>query len=103
MRRQLAQLIVKLPDEDLVETQVHMQYKAACGIGLDHVRVSPIVSTDGEAAGWRMCRFGRSELAGIKLDVRRFAYATIGQNGQHGHRTGVGHRNRRRRDAGNGT
>ena len=80
-----------------------MQHEPPRGIGLDHVRVSPIVSADGEAARWRVGRPGGADLAGIRLDVRGVAQATVGQDRQHRHGAAeiVGHQDEpsRRMDA----
>ena len=48
-RSQHALLLVELPDEDSIQAQVNVQHEAPRGIGLDHVRVSPIMSAEGKA------------------------------------------------------
>ena len=44
-------MIVELPDEDLIEPEVGVQNETAGGVGDNLVRVSSIVSAEGEAAG----------------------------------------------------
>src|SRR5689334_2231445 len=73
-------LVVKLPDEDLIQAQVDMQHEATGGIGLNHVRVSSIVSAERKAARWRVGRLGGTNLAGIILDIARGAQPTVGKN-----------------------
>ena len=51
----------------LIQAQVHMQHEAPGRIGLNHVRVSPIVSAEGEAARRSVRRPGGADLAGIVL------------------------------------
>ncbi len=85
IRSQHALLLVELPDEDLIQAQVDMQHEASRGIGLNHVRVSPIMSAEGKAARRSIGRLGRANLPDIVLDVRGVAQTTVGQNRQHRH------------------
>src|SRR5438128_876610 len=77
IRSQNALLLVELPDEDPIQAQVDVQHEAARGIGLDHVRVGPIVAAEGEAARRGALGPGGAELAGILLDVGGVAQATV--------------------------
>ena len=103
VRGQHALLLVELPDEDPIQAQVDVQHEAPGGIGLDHVRVGPIVSAEGEAARRGVGRPGGADLAGIVLDVGGVAQAAVGQDRQHRHGAAeiVGHQHEpsRRMDA----
>src|SRR5262245_4627188 len=81
-RRQLSRLFVEFPDEDLIEPQIDVQHEASGWVGLDHVRVRPIVATEGEASGRSILRPRRAELSGIVLDVGRFTQSPVRQNRQ---------------------
>src|SRR5262245_40447727 len=93
IRSQNAHPLVELPDKNLVQAQVNMQHEAPLDIGLNHVRVSPIMSAEGKAARWSADRFGGANLASILLDVCGDAQTTVGQYRQHRHGTAeiVGH------------
>ena len=86
VRGKQAALIIELPDEDRVQTQVDVQHEASGWIGLDHVGVGPIVAADGEAARRRMRRTGRADRARVHLHVRRVAEPAVGEDREHGHR-----------------
>src|SRR5262249_885944 len=86
IRSQDALLIVEFPDEDFIQAQVHMQYVASGGIGRDHVRVSPIVSTDGKTARRSVGRLGWANLAVVLLNIRGFTQTTIAKNRQYRNR-----------------
>ena len=84
-RCELAVLRIKLPHEDLIEPEIDMQYPFPGGIGIDHVGVRLVMAAEGKTAWRGVCRFGRSDVASILLDVGGFAEAAIGLNRQNGH------------------
>src|ERR1700687_5716704 len=92
-RRQHALLILELPDEDFIQPQVRMQYEAPGRIGLNHVRMSPIMSAEGGAARWSIGRLGGADLSRIVLDIGGGTQTTVRKNRQHRHGTSkiVGH------------
>src|SRR3989442_7621156 len=67
--RKLALFDIKLPDEDLIQSQITCQHELTRPIGLDHVRVRLIMAANGEASG--RCAGGapRANLAAVVYDV----------------------------------
>jgi hypothetical protein len=82
-RSERAVLRVEPPDEDLVEAEVHVQDEAARRIGLDHVRVGPVVPADGEAPRRRAGGAGGTDVAGVLLHVDSPAQAAVRKDWQH--------------------
>ena len=62
-----------------------MQHEPSGWIGLDHMRVGPIVAAHREAAGWGMRRPGRSDRAGIDLHVRGLSKPAVTEYRKHRH------------------
>jgi hypothetical protein len=54
VRGQDALPLVELPDEDPVQAQVGVQHEAPRGVGLDHVRVGPVVPLTAKLPGGAM-------------------------------------------------
>ncbi len=80
---QCALLLVELPDEDPVQPQIHVQYEAPGGVGLDHVCMGPVVPAEGETAQRGVGRSGRADLAGVVLDVGGLAQTAAFEDWQH--------------------
>src|SRR2546428_222923 len=93
IRSQHALLVVELPDEDGIQAQVGMQQVASGGIGLNHMRMRPIMSARGKAARWSVGGPGRANLAGIVLGIGGGPETTVAENRHHrdGARKIVGH------------
>src|SRR4051812_47824325 len=91
--RQHALLGVEFPDKNLVEAQVHVQHETSGRIGLNHVGMRPVVSTEGEAARRRAFGSRWPKLPGVVLDIRGRLQMTVGIDRQHGDRAAkiVGH------------
>ena len=85
VRREHAFLVIKLPNEDLIQAEIDVQHEASRRIGLDHVRVSPVVSAEGKTSGRCVRGFFRSERSRIRLVVRGGPETAIGKNRQHRH------------------
>ena len=60
-----------------------MQHEAPGRVGLDHVRVRPVVPAEGEAARRGVRRPRGTDLAGVLLDVGGVAEPAVGQDRQH--------------------
>src|SRR5689334_14918653 len=80
-----ALLIIEFPDEDLVHSQIHGEDEMPGRIGLDHMGMRQIVSTEGEAS-WRCIRrLLRSDRACAFLYVTGISEFAVRQNGKHRH------------------
>src|SRR5262245_10949075 len=85
--RQRAALIIKPPDEDRIQAQVGMEHEPSGRVGLNHVRVRPIVAAHREAARWRVHRPGWANSAGIDLHVGDLAEPAVSLYREHCHGT----------------
>src|SRR5207249_9895863 len=85
IRGERAFLDVEPPNEDLVEPEVACQHKAARRIGLDHVRVRPVVAADGKAPVRRAGRVRGAYRTLIAFDVGRGAEFAVRPDGKYGH------------------
>ena len=60
-----------------------MQHEASGRIGLNHVRVRPVMAAEGKATRRRVGRLRGADVAGIGLNISGRAQPTIGKNRQH--------------------
>src|SRR6266540_4701833 len=85
--RQNTAAFIELPNKNLIQSQIGVQNETSRGIGLNHVRVSSVVSAEGETPRRSMGGLLRSHRAGILLDVRGGPQAAVIQNWHHRHGT----------------
>src|SRR5438046_2648834 len=78
-------LDVEPPNQDLIEPEVACQHESARRIGLDHVRVRPVVAADGKAPVRRAGRVRWTYRALIVFDVGRGTEFAVRPDGEYGH------------------
>ena len=77
--------VIELPEEDLIQSEIHMDHEATRRVGLDHVGMGAVVAADGKTSRRRVGGFFRSEGAGIDFDIRGRTQTAVGQYRQHRH------------------
>src|SRR6056297_1967141 len=84
---ELAGFDVEFPNQNLVQSQVHVQHKLSRRIGLNHMSMRAVMSAESKAAWRSIRRRCGPQLSGILLNVGGFAQLTVVQNWQHRHRS----------------
>src|SRR5437899_3277835 len=87
IRGKRAFLDVEPPNQYLVEPEVACQHESTRRIGVDHVRVRPVVAADGKAPVRRASRVRGAYRTLIALDVGRGTELAVRPDGEHGHGT----------------